>query len=238
MSGNPALERILASLQGVTTDMDVGAGLQAIVGSASSFFDVAGAGLMLIGERQGLQAVVASDEPGQALEDAQERLGEGPCVDALVYDAIVTTEDLAVDERYRTLAPEVVPLGVRAVLGMPVHVSGAPAGTLNVYASTPRQWQADVSEALLSFAKLVGTTLSTAVTAHRGHTIVTQLEHALTNRVTIERATGVLMARRGVDAVTAFNILRERARSSRRKVADIADDVLSEFGGSDGRRRP
>jgi AmiR/NasT family two-component response regulator len=37
------------------------------------------------------------------------------------------------------------------------------------------------------------------------------------------------MGRQRVDAVTAFNRLRERARSSQRKVADIATDVLTDI---------
>jgi AmiR/NasT family two-component response regulator len=36
----------------------------------------------------------------------------------------------------------------------------------------------------------------------------------------------VLMARRALDAVTAFDTLRRHARERRRRVADVAEDVL------------
>jgi AmiR/NasT family two-component response regulator len=45
--------------------------------------------------------------------------------------------------------------------------------------------------------------------------------------VTIERAIGLLMGRDGIDGVTAFNELRRTARSSRRRVSAVAEEVLA-----------
>jgi GAF domain-containing protein len=224
------LRRILSQLRDIEAhETDIGAGLQAIVDSAGSFFDVSGAGLMVIGSDDGLQAAVASDEPGRALEEVQERLGEGPCVDAVIYDRTISTEDLGADARYERLAAELVPLGVRGVLGMPIHIGGTAVGTLNIYTSTPKHWDQGESDALRAFANVAASTLAAAVAAHRGNELVQQLEYALVNRVDIERATGIVMARRGIDAVSAFNVLREQARSTRRKVIDVAQEVLAEF---------
>ena len=44
--------------------------------------------------------------------------------------------------------------------------------------------------------------------------------------MTIERAVGFLMAARKLDAVTAFDVLRKQARDSRRRVADVAAEIL------------
>ncbi len=52
------------------------------------------------------------------------------------------------------------------------------------------------------------------------------MQYALDNRVIIERAVGFVMARAGVDAVAGFNVLRSAARRDRRKVADVAREVL------------
>ena len=61
---------------------------------------------------------------------------------------------------------------------------------------------------------------------------IEQLQHALTNRVLIEQAKGMLMEREGLDAPAAFEMLRKLARSSRRRSQDVAVDVL------EGRIRP
>jgi AmiR/NasT family two-component response regulator len=54
---------------------------------------------------------------------------------------------------------------------------------------------------------------------------VDQLEGALARRAVIERAKGILMERHGVDDRTAFERLRTRARTDRRRVVDVAYEV-------------
>ncbi len=54
---------------------------------------------------------------------------------------------------------------------------------------------------------------------------VDQLEGALGRRAVIERAKGILMERHGIDDRTAFERLRTRARTDRRRVVDVAVEV-------------
>jgi len=54
---------------------------------------------------------------------------------------------------------------------------------------------------------------------------VEQLESALERRGTIERAKGILMERHSVDERDAFELLRQQARRSNRRVIDIAHAV-------------
>ena len=68
--------------------------------------------------------------------------------------------------------------------------------------------------------------LGTVLAAQEHSTVADQLQHALDYRVVIERAVGYLMAAHRLDAVTAFDALRRRARDSRRRVADVAAEVL------------
>jgi len=54
---------------------------------------------------------------------------------------------------------------------------------------------------------------------------VEQLESALQRRGTIERAKGILMERHGVDERQAFELLRQQARRSNRRVIELAHAV-------------
>jgi hypothetical protein len=54
-----------------------------------------------------------------------------------------------------------------------------------------------------------------------------QLEHALTSRVVIEQAKGVLAERHRMAVDEAFQLLRQEARSTRRKIHDVAADVVN-----------
>jgi AmiR/NasT family two-component response regulator len=55
---------------------------------------------------------------------------------------------------------------------------------------------------------------------------VEQLQSALDRRAVIERAKGILMERHSVDDRRAFELLRDTARSSGRRVVDVAQSVL------------
>jgi len=52
------------------------------------------------------------------------------------------------------------------------------------------------------------------------------LEGAFGRRAVIERAKGVLMERHGIAEPAAFALLREEARSSNRRVVEVADSIL------------
>jgi AmiR/NasT family two-component response regulator len=55
---------------------------------------------------------------------------------------------------------------------------------------------------------------------------VTELEGALERRGVIERAKGILMERHAVNERGAFDLLRDHARTSNRRVVDIAQSVV------------
>ena len=55
---------------------------------------------------------------------------------------------------------------------------------------------------------------------------VTQLEHALTARVRVEQAIGVLAERHRLRTRDAFDLLRNAARTRGRRVIDIAGEVV------------
>jgi GAF domain-containing protein len=200
--------------------------LQALLDATQVLFDASGSGVMFVDEGSMLRAIAATDQPGRLLETRQEETGEGPCVDALVLDRIVHSADLAADERWPKLVPELPDQGVRAVLGVPVHAAGITVGSLNVYRDAPHQWDESEIQALETYAGLIERLLGTALHAEQLTQLAQQLQHALDNRVLIERAVGLVMGRDGTDAVTAFNQLRRAARSSERKALDVAVEVL------------
>jgi AmiR/NasT family two-component response regulator len=86
--------------------------------------------------------------------------------------------------------------------------------------------------ALQAYAGLVASLLSAAVTAEVKGRLADQLQAALEHRWLIEQAKGVLMGRERLDAQAAFERLRGAARSSTRRLADVAKDV------TDGRPLP
>ena len=59
-------------------------------------------------------------------------------------------------------------------------------------------------------------------------TAVAQLQHALDSRVTIERAVGMLAERFSLAVYDAFEVIRSAARTSRREVRSLAEELLED----------
>lgn len=223
-----ALERSLAGLRRSTGDSELMDALNEVIAATKGLFAASGAGFMMVDDSTVLCSVAATDEPGRLLEERQIRSGQGPCVDALAHDRVTHSADLAADHRWPRSVRDVSSEGVRAVVGMPIRVGGVAVGALNVYRDHPGTWDASEIEALEAYGRVIEGLLLAALQARERERLATQLQHALEHRVVIERAVGAVMARAGVDAVTAFNQLRDRARQSQRKVADVAQDLLGE----------
>jgi response regulator NasT len=78
-------------------------------------------------------------------------------------------------------------------------------------------------------ADAIASALSVAVARHAERSAlgeqVERLEGALERRGTIERAKGMMMERHGLDERAAFELLRQTARRSNRRVVDVARGV-------------
>jgi hypothetical protein len=112
--------------------------------------------------------------------------------------------------------------GICAALSAPVEVDGSAIGTLDIYSSAPWDWDDSEMTALQTYAGVVASLLTAAVTAQVKGRLADQLQAALAHRWLIEQAKGMVMARERLDAQAAFERLRRAARSSGRRLADVA----------------
>jgi GAF domain-containing protein len=222
-----ALVRSVGSLATLDAERDLPRAIQQLVSAAKALLGVDGAGLMLADERGELRWATASDQQTQVIEEGQERLGEGPCVNAFAEHAPMAMRDAAREPHWGRITNVVTGQQMRAGLSVPVQLEGGPIGSLDLYSAEPRDWdQAEVSAAQV-YAALAATLLSQAVAAQVKGRLAEQLQVALEHRTRIERAKGMLMVREGIDDAAAFERLRSAARSSRRPLIDVVNEVLS-----------
>ena len=222
-----AMSSSLRRLRDAPEDQDVLVAVQGSVDACVDLFGVTGSGLMIADEQNALRYAVASDGRGAVLETVQTRTGEGPCVDTFVLGEVVSTEDLAAEERWPASTPTLVQHGVRSVLGIPVRLGGVTVGSLDVYLDVPHRWDDSERRALTRYGAVVEAILAAALAARSAGELAGQLQYALDYRVVIERGVGYLMATERVDAVTAFNRLRRASRGSRRKIGEVAEELLA-----------
>ena len=169
-----------------------------------------------------------TDRAMELLEEVQQDFGEGPCLVAYAEDRVVAVEDLRRAPRWDRIAVVVGQLQVRGVLSVPVQLAGEPIGTLNAYTARPRAWSAQEIDALGALAAVTADLIRTGAELAARDIEVAQLRQALVSRVWIEQAKGVLAGTQGISPEAAFQRLRARARSSSRKLADLAQEVVQD----------
>ena len=223
---NPAvLARHVSTLAPLDAQRDLARAMQQITSAAKALLRLDGAGLMLADARGQLRWATAFDQPTQIIEEGQERLGEGPCVNAFAEHAPMAMRDAAKEPHCGAITDVVTGQEMRAGLSVPVQLEGGPIGTLDLYSAEPRDWdQAEISAAQV-YAALATTLLSQAVGVQVKGRLAEQLQTAFAHRTRIERAKGMLMLQEGI-AAEAFERLRNAARSSRRPLIEVVDEVL------------
>jgi GAF domain-containing protein len=219
------LAKSIGALHSLDPERGLALTLQQVTDAAKQLFRADGAGLMLVDAEGQLRWASASDQSAQTLEDGQERLAQGPCAVAFSQRLPAAIRDLQQEPDWQEFTPVLVSQGISAALSVPVELDGGVIGTLDVYAGQPRDWDPSEVAALQAYAGLVASLLSAAVTAEVKGRLADQLQAALEHRWLIEQAKGVLMGREQLDAQAAFERLRGAARTSTRRLADVAKDV-------------
>lgn len=183
---------------------------------------------------------VANDELAVRLDQLQEQFGEGPCFDAARNPGptIGISSKLATDPNWPRFGPAAAELGVQSALAVALAPDAQPpelSGALNLFCRHPDAF----SESDLHVALLLATHASLAL-AHT-HAVQlaelkeTNLHRALDSRDVIGQAKGILMARQGVSAVDAFDILRVTSQELNVKLVNIAETLVSRHQELDGR---
>ena len=106
-------------------------------------------------------------------------------------------------------------------------------GALNLFGSTDAFFDEADARVVQALADVATIALMQERTIRRAGELTEQLQGALTSRVVIEQAKGAVAAVDGITTDEAFEVLRSRARSSRKRLVDVAQSVLDEGRGQD-----
>jgi hypothetical protein len=205
---------------------DAQVAMERIVKTTHDLFSVDGAALMLLDDEVALRNVVASDDRLQRLEELQLQHGDGPCIDAFEQKVLVGSDDLTAESRWGEFSSDAAQAGFGALLASPIPYASDAVGVVVVFSAGTHVWSPEGELALLAFTDLAALAIATELqSAERGEK-VDQLQRALDVRVTIEQAKGVLIASEHLTPRIAFEQIRTEARRSRRKVAEVAADIV------------
>ncbi|CAB4735269.1 unannotated protein [freshwater metagenome] len=166
-------------------------------------------------------------EKTNLLELFQIQAKDGPCLDCYRTGQAISVDNLADNVgRWPTFAPVAIEIGYLAVHTFPMRLRDTTIGALNLFSTVVGPLPADDQHVAQALADIATIGLLQERAIHESGIVVTQLEGALASRVVIEQAKGVLAEQSGLDMETAFQVLRNRARTSNRRLSVVAQEIV------------
>jgi GAF domain-containing protein len=201
--------------------------LQLLTERCVELLGVDAAGLLLGDSRGVLQLAASSSEQVRLLELFQLQNDEGPCLDCYQHGRPIGADRIGdCGERWPRFAVEAGAAGFEAVHALPLRLRGQIIGALNLFWASSATVHPDdlrVGQALADVATIA--ILQERLTRSREQ-LAGQLQAALDSRIVIEQAKGVIAERSGLEMDVAFDLLRRAARSSGRRLAVVAAEVI------------
>jgi GAF domain-containing protein len=207
-------------------DFDVIEFLHGLAGRCVELLGVSAAGLLLTDQRDTLRVVAASSERTRLLELFQLQTDQGPSVDCFRTGQPVSVADLPTAGRWPRFTAAAAEVGFAAVHALPMRLRSEVIGTLTLFdvqRGTLDEGRLRIGQALADVAT-IGLLQQRAI--HRRDILTEQLQTALTSRVLIEQAKGVLAERLQVDVGEAFALLRDGARSRNRRLSELSRAIV------------
>ena len=170
-----------------------------------------------------------SDLP-RSVDALQERLGEGPCLDAVWRQLVVRVGNVGADPRWPTFAEQAPALGVGGMMCFQLFVEGDQLGAMNLYSAIPNAFGDESEEIGLMFASHAAIALAGA--EHEQH-----LRQGMVTRDVIGQAKGILMERHRLTADQAFGVLTGVSQELNRKLIDVARELTDTGAVPGGDRR-
>ncbi len=233
MSGGSREERLAEAFvdlaDTLVDDFDVLDFLHSLATHCIALLDVDEAGLMLADGSGRLVVAASSTEQVRLLELFEVQNDEGPCLDCYASGEPVLVEDLAADQppTWPRFGAEATAAGFRSVVALPLRLRNETIGALNLFRADP----GPLVERDRSLAQALADVATIGILQERGSSrrelLARQLQEALSSRIVIEQAKGVLAERAGVHVDAAFQLLRGYARSHGLQLSEVARQVVA-----------
>jgi len=208
-------------------DFDVIEVLTSLTLRSVDLLEASASAIMLADADGRLRVIGASTEQAELLELFQIQNDEGPCLDSFHTGTVVSHGNLAEQSPWPNFAIESMRSGFPSVCAVPLRLKELILGCLNLFMTEPKI----LSDAEVTLARALADVASIAIVQDQvtrkaaireGH-----LQHALTSRIAIEQAKGMIAEHSNVDMEEAFARLRGFARNNNRGLTEVAEALVA-----------
>ena len=208
-------EAFVALANSLVDGVDVVELLSELTDDCARLLDVASAGLLLADPRGLLHVAAASSQATRELECHRE-------------GTPVSIPDLSREtQRWPQFVPAALEAGFASVHAMPMRLQDRVLGTLGLFGTNVGSLNDDDIALAQALAHVASVSIVAGTATADKDLITQQLQTALTSRVVLEQARGLIAQSGGLDMDQAFARLRAYARDHNQRLTDVAHAVVS-----------
>lgn len=202
--------------------------LSGLTADCAQLLDVASAGLLLADGRGVLHVMAASSERTRQLEVFQVQRADGPCRDCYLAGEPVSAPDLREEaDRWPHFVPAALEAGFVSVHALPMRLRDRVLGALGLFGTTVGSLGPDDLSLGQALADVASVALVQEKVASDQQSVNEQLQTALTSRIVLEQAKGVLAQQGSLQMEEAFAVLRRYARNNNLRLTAVAEAVVA-----------
>ena len=202
--------------------------LQSLVEYCHVLLEVDSAGILLMNDNGELEVVASTSEANTLVEIMQLDANAGPCLESFRTRAVVSVPDVDVgSDRWPDFCATARAQGIHSVYAIPLRLRQTTIGTLNLM----RDERGEISQYDIRAAQALADVATIGILQERtirdASTIRSQLQQALSTRIIIEQAKGVVAETGKLSMDAAFNRIRGHARSHQTPLSELARQLVA-----------
>jgi GAF domain-containing protein len=202
--------------------------LQTLVEYCHDLLDVDSAGILLAAAGGELEVVASTNEANTLVEIMQLDADAGPCLQAFRTRAVVSVPDIDVgSERWPDFTATAQAQGIHSVYAIPLRLRETTIGTLNLMRNERGELNPYDIRAAQALADVATIGILQERTVRDAWAIRDQLQQALSTRIIIEQAKGVVAETEKLSMDEAFARIRGHARAHQTPLTVVAQQLVA-----------
>lgn len=176
--------------------------------------------------RKRANTIAGSDEEAILLDGQEQRLGDGPCIEAIESGKPELLDSLT-GKKWPAFRRELAGTSFESVLGVALDLGNDATAALNFFAADAGVFTDEVSKDAQQFAEVAARALRLGLRIAGAELKAEDLTAAMKHRTPIDMALGIIMAQNRCTAEEAFNILRDASSARNEKLHGVARAIVS-----------
>ncbi|MGW1490449.1 ANTAR domain-containing protein [Streptomyces sp. NPDC002402] len=212
-------------------DFDLIEFLEQLCAHCVTLLDVSAAGILLANEKDAMQTIAASDEATHLLELFALQHNQGPCLECYRSGTARTNIDLnspTATSAWPAFAARARRSGLRTSHVFPLRLRNRAVGAMNVFHTSLQPLSPQDASLAQALADVATIALLQQRDLDQEQAEKAQLQRALTTRILIEQAKGILAERWNTNPDIAFATLRTYARAHQLRISDCARQIIDQ----------